>query len=325
MNPESPIPSLHHTDLSSVTALQITPKAPIRLLQIILQGSLEPQSAYDSRTTAHKRQPELQQIPIASLPIALKRLRSSDRLGYQSALAHQLAAQTGCSASDLAEYLLGQLEQWMAAPAAQLRIAKDALAGLEVKATAGYLQFEFKAIAIAYWLNALLQPDFLLPDPTCFQPFALEEQPSFPNLSKQLFALQHAHARCCSLLRLAQDARWIRLVGWAGNWTVSSKVVWLDATQQFVTTHPTEQRLIQQLLITLDELATTVSSPKPILRCALELETAFQAVHRACPLFGELHTQRDRLSAHLALLLCTQRLLHSLLEHYLGVAAPNES
>ncbi|MEX0268207.1 DALR anticodon-binding domain-containing protein [Leptolyngbyaceae cyanobacterium UHCC 1019] len=211
---------------------------------------------------------------------------------------------------------------------------------IDIQATSsGYLEFSIDDWAIAQWLTCLTQPTTPL--------FAFADLPACPakRSHPSLFSIQHAHARCCSLIRLAAQQQIIGL-NWQEQpaqwqWAQPDSISWLTpisglpSEQQFWVSHASERQLINQCLTVFDELPwqgailpenTQDLSLKPsrITALAQNLAGAFSTMHRHCQIWGSLATEgRDRQTAHLAMILVTQRLLCGLLTG-LGVIAPDE-
>ncbi|MBF2025700.1 MAG: hypothetical protein IGS48_02895 [Oscillatoriales cyanobacterium C42_A2020_001] len=202
-------------------------------------------------------------------------------------------------------------------------LPREVVRNLAVEALpSGLIAFELRDGAIAYWLNLILHHTFIRASSVSL--------PSIPALSSRLFAIQHSHARCCSLLRLAHREQLIILNqpdAEPNQWRFISPatISWLDASSQLHLKSSSERDLVSWLLRALD--AIVEPSPlraKQILLLAEEGSRLFQVLHQTHPLFGDFRTQpRDRIHAHLALVLATQRMLSQLL-HQLSASAPKE-
>ncbi|MBM0740229.1 hypothetical protein JOY44_00975 [Phormidium sp. CLA17] len=212
---------------------------------------------------------------------------------------------------------------------------------VEIQSTpSGYLEFRIGESAIAQWLTCLNQPIaslFVSADPHSSFLTAHSQPAKRSHLS--LFSIQHAHARCCSLLRLATQQEMIRL-NWLEDasqwqWAQPNPIPWLTG-QQLRTCTVAERQLISQCFTVWDELpwqADTLAKnsqplslyPSRITILAQGLAQAFYATHQQCQIWGALENEgSDRLIAHLALILVTQKLLYGLLRIELGVVAPEE-
>ncbi|XWK88548.1 MAG: DALR anticodon-binding domain-containing protein [Phormidium sp.] len=137
--------------------------------------------------------------------------------------------------------------------------------------------------------------------------------------SQSLFSVQYAHARCCSLLRLAQGE---------GSWgaIAPDAIPWLNEMGQLRLTHPAERRLISQLFSALDGLYCPESSKNLNWeKLAQEISLSWEKFYSQCRIWGEVKTEALELAqARLGLLMASQTILQLLLEEYLGVSAPLE-
>ncbi|MCV3215426.1 DALR anticodon-binding domain-containing protein [Plectonema radiosum NIES-515] len=148
--------------------------------------------------------------------------------------------------------------------------------------------------------------------------------------SSHLFALQYAHARCCSLIRLAQQEKLIQLGD--NNVNTSSAmfsvispnpIPWLNSDRKLRFSHSASHRLISQLVQVVDDLelcdeAGSVNWEK----AAINLSQAFEVFWCNCRIWGEVKITSPELSqARLGLVIATQSVLRFLLEEKLGVFA----
>ena len=148
--------------------------------------------------------------------------------------------------------------------------------------------------------------------------------------SSHLFAVQYAHARCCSLMRLAQQEKLIQLGD--NNVNTSSAmfcvispnpIPWLNCKSKLHFSHSASRRLISELVQVVDDLecpneAGSVNWEK----AALNLSQAFEIFWCNCRIWGEVKITSPELSqARLGLVIATQSVLRFLLEEKLGVFA----
>jgi hypothetical protein len=166
----------------------------------------------------------------------------------------------------------------------------------------------------------------------CPQPPLIREECVSPD---KFFPVQYAHARCCSLLRLAHTQGLIKLRDLDFN-TVSWQLVepnpipWLNDDQGGDTgkvllrlVYPAEQRLIAQILDVQDVMNDQAQLSGVKLATALSI--VFERFYSSCRIWGEVKSQTPKLAqARLGLVVLTQALLRSLLQDYLGVPAPIE-
>lgn len=140
------------------------------------------------------------------------------------------------------------------------------------------------------------------------------------------FPMQYAHARCCSLLRLAHRQGLIELSD--ANCTTLFPLPWLKDAQgmegkvlRLRLVHPAERRLIAQIVDVQDALSN--HSQLQLVKLARDLSQAFEEFYRSCRIWGEVKSQTPQLAqARLGLVAVTQILLRSLLQEHLGIFAP---
>ncbi|GAX39671.1 DALR anticodon-binding domain-containing protein [Tolypothrix sp. NIES-4075] len=146
--------------------------------------------------------------------------------------------------------------------------------------------------------------------------------------SSHLFAVQYAHARCCSLMRLAQQEKLIQLnepntSSALGRVISPSSIPWLNCDRKLRLEHSASFRLISQLVQVVDDLecpdqAGSVNWEK----AAINLSQAFEIFWCNCRIWGEVKITSPELSqARLGLVIATQSVLRFLLEEKLGVFA----
>jgi hypothetical protein len=181
----------------------------------------------------------------------------------------------------------------------------------------GWLHLQLTDLGIATWLQSLAEGQRGggaggLQGQGEFLPSA------FPS-SGSLFSVQYAHARCCSLLRLAQRE---------GSWgaIAPDAIPWLNEKGELRLTHRGECSLISQLFSALDAMYCPASSKKLNWeKLAQEISFSWENFYRQCRIWGDVKTEVPELAqARLGLLMATQAILQLLLEDYLGVPAPLE-
>jgi arginyl-tRNA synthetase len=158
----------------------------------------------------------------------------------------------------------------------------------------------------------------------------------------RLFPIQYSHARCCSLLRLADRERIIEIAD--GDRTNSqplwqliapNPIPWLDDQNRLRLFHPAELNLISQLFIIIDYLAPFLPENSEDLiianraenwdKLAKALSDVFQTFYSQCRIWGEVKQETPKLAqARLGLVVATQALLQFILQELLGVFAPLE-
>lgn len=196
----------------------------------------------------------------------------------------------------------------------------------------GWIHLELTEPKLAAWLQHLAQGE--LGGHTKNPHSLLTPRPS----SSRLFAVQYAHARCCSLVQLAHREGLITLLNSPAppaperappplfRAVAPDPIPWLNF-DQIRLCHPTERALIVQLLGLLDDFYCPCPILQPIdwEKAALNLSQAFQAFYSCCRIWGEVKIQTIHLAqARLGLIMATQQILRLLLQDRLGVYAPVE-
>jgi hypothetical protein len=212
----------------------------------------------------------------------------------------------------------------------------------------GWLYAHFGTEDLSQWLQRLA-----LATPTVLLNQAKEPKAIDPSISHEpvLFALQYAHARCCSLLRLAQQEGLLEYgdrfaPGVCTNpFEHRSAALWqTDAGKLYLKT-PSEQAILQALMAFPQSLSPQKviygcpqsidsgnetrlewSLPYPHLHKQAEIWGAlFSHFYRDCRLFGAVQTNEPKLTQpRFALVYITKKVLAFLLEDIFQVNAPLE-
>nr|WP_298914320.1 DALR anticodon-binding domain-containing protein [uncultured Nostoc sp.] len=152
-------------------------------------------------------------------------------------------------------------------------------------------------------------------------------------MPNSLFAVQYAHARCCSLVLMAHREGLIKLREPVPNtspafWSVifPNPLPWLNCDRTLRLNHPGERRLIAELVQVIDNIeCPDVSGSVKWEKVALNLSQAFENFWSNCRIWGEVKiTSPELAQARLGLLMATQSVLRYVLEENLGVFAPLE-
>jgi arginyl-tRNA synthetase len=278
-------------------------------------------------------------IPVSLQSIPLQTEAKAPVGTFISPVALQLAGRR--SAMDVAQFLLSTvpatqgLKLWVEAPGWIYGQFCE-----EAKAVSAAPPLETdRSATLATWLQQLTQqnPHLQFPDPL-LERTLLDDSLSDPHL----FPVQYAHARCCSLLHLAQRERFIDLQPRAQELNaILTPTPWYTEQKQLRLQHPAEQTLIRQLL----EFPGALQTPKQAWRSEQSFEVPlpwpldrqrlvrytqswgedFMRFYRDCRIFGEVSQQNLPLSqARLGLVLATQRVLAFLLQDLLRLVAPKE-
>lgn len=134
-----------------------------------------------------------------------------------------------------------------------------------------------------------------------------------------VFSIQYIHARCCSLLRLAQQEKLLNT-----NKIASESIPWLNASEQLYLNHQAERRLINNLVKVVDELEPAITRPLKWEGAALSLLKAFENFWSACRICGTSTTPPEVIMARVGLIMTTRSVLKFLLEEKLGIPACSE-
>jgi hypothetical protein len=326
--------------------VQTTVCAFQELLQIILHTVLNQKDFVLNLDLSQEQATLLQAFLAKGLPAKnlFKHSPAQTSLIYQSAIAHKAAAHLRVSPETIANYITKNVASYTSSPSStsvNSRGICEVLMNLHIEVTAGYLKWVFLDPAIATWLSSLLLCEFPI-----VEPLPPKSHPLDP-LSPPIFAIQHAHARCCSLLRLAHSTGLLRspagepLHDW--QWIDPLAISWLTKDQQLRISHPAERHFISQLCTLFDTLWRHSAPADPIsqtqvLQLATHLANAFHGMHQALPIWGSWEIAAadqksvpdqksllaDRRLAHLALIGISQRVLGWLLQQHLGIQAFTE-
>ncbi|WP_341527429.1 DALR anticodon-binding domain-containing protein [Nostoc sp. UHCC 0302] len=211
----------------------------------------------------------------------------------------------------------------------------------------GWIYLQLTDSALAAWLQSLAvgslgqeireEKGQLIPNPQYPIPIAPYPQRGahLPQslVPNSLFAVQYAHARCCSLVLLAHREGLIELREPVPDtspvfWSVLScnSLPWLNCDGKLRFNHPDEHFLIAELVQVVDNLDYfAVSGSWNWEKAALKLSQAFENFWRNCRIWGEMKiTSSELAQARLGLVMATQSVLRLLLEEKLGIFAPLE-
>lgn len=252
---------------------------------------------------------------VDSLEIPVNQIKHETRITYGSAIALKLAPRLHQSPFTLAEALCIRLNTWNSD--GQLScgiIPRDVTVQV---LSSGMLQFVFTDVGIATWLEQILCCSWTQ---TCLKNL---------EISSDLFQVQYSHARCCSLLRLADREHLITLA--KPNLitespikisSISSSIPWVNDQNKLQFSQSEDYQLLSQLVEIVDTLLL-FSDRTNWLKLAVQLSDNFQQFYRYCRIWGEVKQNTPELAqARLGLISITQFLLRILLEEKLGVIAP---
>ncbi|MDZ8049990.1 MAG: glutamate acetyltransferase [Aulosira sp. ZfuVER01] len=164
---------------------------------------------------------------------------------------------------------------------------------------------------------------------------------------QRLFAVQYAHARCCSLLQQAHREELIQLrdvltdteinfdkqkpllsISGQALWSIlcPNPIPWLNNDEKLRLNHPAESHLIGELVQVVDDLkCDAFGGSVNWEKAALNLSQAFENFWSQCRIWGKVKISSPLLAqARLGLVMATQSVFRLLLEEKLGVFAPLE-
>nr|WP_277875917.1 DALR anticodon-binding domain-containing protein [Chroococcidiopsis sp. [FACHB-1243]] len=148
-----------------------------------------------------------------------------------------------------------------------------------------------------------------------------------------LFPIQSAHARCCSLLKMAHEEKIITIK--SRNCDIISSclqvispqpIPWLSEAK-ICLHHPSELNLLLESIEVLDALYCPDPTRKSLnwLKVALNLSQAFQTFYSQCRIWGEVKNQNFNLAqGRLGLVAIAQSVFRILLVEVLNSCAPLE-
>lgn len=187
----------------------------------------------------------------------------------------------------------------------------------------GWLHVEISNPILAAWLETVARGGLESP--------ATVQAPADPLGGEwqagEVFVAQYAHARCCSLLRMAHRDRTISLQDGLETpvWCEPNPIPWLDSDQKFRFHHRAEFALIGELVQVLDDLYCRARADVDWLQAAAQLGKAVETFWSACRIWGEVKENSLHLAqARLGLLIVSQAVLKLLLEEKLGIFTPLE-
>jgi hypothetical protein len=273
---------------------------------------------------------------------------------YVSTIAHQLAPKSLLNPAEICQSLH---------PPIPVQSPIDRSACLELYYwydEASYIYFQLTPTAISTWLNYIhylpIVPSAAtletLPLADCnSQSTDVRNRNAAARTSNSSIDLAiYAHARCCSLLKLAEAEK---LVTITGNWQITTPDCLLNvfqlnnrptAASKCIFEHPVENRLIHALMEVLDgiygdnwQLESLQSESNGQIssksfnghkkspnwtKLTIDLAQSWLEFYRHCQIFGDVKHQNSRLAiARCVLTAISRRYLQVLLENNLGMKA----
>jgi arginyl-tRNA synthetase len=272
--------------------------------------------------------------------IPLNKVKDTRKVWYVSAIAFKLAQIYNRDSSIVAQRIIEEFNQPMGHTAVAFHqsdpffLLEDVWESVRQQSLVwvkppGWICWQFNDIGLATWLQKVIDQPLSWGDRHLFNQSFNKDNHFLRNSTNSLFLIQHSHARCCSLLRLAHCEQIICLAHADGAPSIlqiltPKPIPWLTTDQTSNLTHAAEQALISDLITTIDHLYD-LEDVSSILKLAQTLSQGFQNFHAACPIFGEIKTANLAIAqARLGLVLATQILLCLILQDIMGQPAPLE-
>ena len=150
--------------------------------------------------------------------------------------------------------------------------------------------------------------------------------------SRSSFALQYSHARCCSLIQLANHEKLIELEKdndfASPSWLIINPlpIPWLEDNQHLRLTHPTELHLMSELIKAVDGLnCSFVDETVNWEKMALGLSQSFENFLSSCRIWGEVkNSNRELAQARIGLIIIARLVFERLLKEKFSLSAPQE-
>lgn len=179
----------------------------------------------------------------------------------------------------------------------------------------GLIQIQVTDSLLAVWLQSFIDLNGSI------KASKVNFKTKIDNLSDCIFSIQYVHARCCSLLKLAQQEK---LVDFDINVNkyFSKPIPWLKSDGQLRLNHQAERCLINSLVRIIDELQPVNARQVKWEGAALGLVRAFEGFFKDCRIHnGLITTAPEQVMARIGLIATTQSVLRFLLEEKLGISA----
>lgn len=271
-------------------------------IQLFLQQLLLNSIRLNSEKLTDKIGDETLKI-LTTKDIPLYRLKDPHAVIYRCPIALSLAKTNNRLPIEIAEDLTQVIES---------------TAELQVQVTSpGWVDLRLRDRALATWLQYLLD----------HPPQSSNRKVNSQN--SNLFRIQYAHARCCSLLDMAHRQGFISLQkdnwGKAVQW-LAPEIPWLSSNNYSETLtlrfhHPAERNLLFTLLQVTDAFKSLTEAES--VKLAQALSEALLRFYDSCRIWGEVMQETPLLAqTRLGLLAITQIWLQWLLQEKLGMIAP---
>lgn len=250
---------------------------------------------------------------VDSLDIPVNQIKNGYPVKYGSAIALKLARFLNQSPLDIADRIVGNLENFVPTASSPGGIC---LQDFTLKIiTPGLIEFTLSDRGVANWLEQVCQNLFPIP--------LLQKD---AEITPHLFEVQYSHARCCSLLRLAHRENLITLKDIDLtprenflSFQTDKQIPWLTSQGNLQFVHPSEYQLLTHIIEIIDKFEESFERQRWE-KIAHQFSDTFQQFYRQCQIWGEVKRYTPELAqARLGLVLITRSLLHFLLQEKLGI------
>lgn len=301
---------------------------------------------YPILSSIYRVQPQV--LSISEIPVKLD--INHTEIIYVSAIAPFLEKPWGQSASKIAQRLIESLLWTTTSNKVEARFSfcHSCRRNFSLEAnSSGWITFKISEQGLSQWLETLFSffqnltnssdetrdwhenSQIHLRDSTALCPSLsrITHIKDIPRNSTEIWLAQHAHARCCSLLRLGRQDGLIHLEAFPRGQSIIDPLPWLGENVSLRCQHSSEQQLIKQICQNLDEISclSYFSDPGRTLKQIDKLSQAFRCFYADCLIFNEVKVNNLALAqVRLGLVDLVRSLLQLLLEDGLGIPAPSE-
>ncbi|MDJ0649848.1 MAG: hypothetical protein QNJ60_14230 [Xenococcaceae cyanobacterium MO_188.B19] len=257
-----------------------------------------------------------------------KKLSSNpDYLVYRCAIAFPLANFSNIKPLDIAQELVDFF------PQSNLESLTELYIKILVKIVSpGWIDFEINHSSLGIWLKQLT-PKLGFKHINIIPTHSRDENLHLIRENWSLFGINYYHARCYSLLKLAEREELIQLDNQNFQslaWQISNPhpIIWFDSAQVFLLTYSEELNLLYSILLILDRLDDRVKNSVSLshteakiwIDLGLNLSKAFEQFMISCRFCGEIkHLNTPLAIARVGLIALVQWCLSNLLREKLQI------
>ena len=257
-----------------------------------------------------------------------KKLSSNpDYLVYRCAIAFPLANFSNIKPLDIAQELVDFF------PQSNLESLTESYIKILVKVVSpGWIDFEINHSSLGIWLKQLT-PKLGFKHINIIPTHSRDENLHLIRENWSLFGINYYHARCYSLLKLAEREELIQLDNQNFQslaWQISNPhpIIWFDSAQVFLLNYSEELNLLYSILLILDRLDDLVKNSVSLshteakiwIDLGLNLSKAFEQFMISCRFCGEIkHLNTPLAIARVGLIALVQWCLSNLLREKLQI------